>query len=97
MISSSSTTEQKVGKVTKELKLANSIKNHLGILEDVTFNINLSSRDQEMIGLRMQSLLSGVADGALVPLLHFTLSSGHILKLAALKEHLISPEMGFGM
>ena len=90
------TEEQKINHVSKEStvigeELAETIKNHLGILENGTFNANLVIRDKEMVGRRMRGLLDVVADGAIVPLLQFTLNKGHILKLAALEGDLLSP------
>ena len=90
------TEEQKINHVSKEStvigeELAETIKNHLGILENGTFNANLVIRDKEMVGRRMRGLLDVVADGAIVPLLHSTLSKNHILKLAALEGDLLSP------
>ena len=80
---------QKIAEVTNEL--ASSIKNHLGILENGTFNTNMSLQDKEIVGLRMRNLLDVVADGAFIPLMHFTFGSGDMLKIAALKEDMTSP------
>ena len=82
---------QKIAEVTN--KLASSIKNHVGILENGSFNDNLSLKDKEIVGLRMRNLLDMVADGAFIPLMHFTLGSGDMLKIAALKEEMISPQL----
>ena len=66
-------------------KMTEDLSNYLGIARNRTFN-ELNSKGKEEAGSRLQSLLNDVSDGALTPLMHFTLNAGHIRKLANIKQ-----------
>ena len=57
----------------------------LGIRRNRTFN-ELSTEEKEKVGSQLQSVLNDVSSGALMPLMHFTLSAEHIRKLANIKN-----------
>ena len=65
--------------------LAGSIMDHMGIPKNMTFNGILAPNEKQEVGHRLQRLLDVVSDGALVPLMHFTLSRSHVEKIAELK------------
>ena len=57
----------------------------LGIRRNRTFN-ELSTEEKEKVGSQLQSVLNDVSSGALMPLMHYTLSAEHIRKLANIKN-----------
>ena len=65
--------------------LAESLMDHIGIPKNMSFNSILTAHKKEEAGRRLKRLLDVVSDGALVPLMHFTLSRSHIEKIAELK------------
>ena len=65
--------------------LAQSLVDHLGIPKNMTFNGILAPHEKQEVGRRLQRLLDVVSDGALVPLMHFTLRRSHVEKIAELK------------
>ena len=69
-----------------EEKLAKDIKWYLGIYMNRSFHDGLTQGEKEEAGRRLESLLDVVADGALIPLLHFTLDKNQVQKLANLKD-----------
>ena len=72
--------------IDPEEKLAEDIKRHLGIEISGSFHGDLTSGEMVEAGRRLKDLLVAVADGALVPLMHFTLGEEEVHKLASLKE-----------
>ena len=76
-----------------EEKLAKDIKRHLGIYTDRSFHGDLTLGEKEEAGLRLESLLDAVADGALMPLMHFTLDKKQVQKLANLKDLAFNPPL----
>ena len=73
-----------------ERKLAEEIKKHLGMCRNESFNEDLTLKRKEEAGRRLLCLLDMVVDGAMVPLMHFTLNKAQIQKLAALQGDLLS-------
>ena len=65
--------------------LAESLMDHLGIPKNMSCNNILATHEKEEAGHRLNRLLDVVSDGALVPLMHFTLSRSHVEKIAELK------------
>ena len=66
-------------------ELTEVLSQHLGIARNRTFN-ELSPKGKGEAGRRLETLLNNVAEGALTPLMHFTLNGGHIRKLAEVKK-----------
>ena len=78
-------------------KMTEDLSNYLGIARNRTFN-ELNTKGKEEAGSCLQSLLNDVSDGALTPLMHFTLNAGHIQKLADIKQitrSIIKDHLGF--
>ena len=69
-----------------EEKLAEDIQRHLGIYTNRSFHGDLTLGEKAEAGRRLESLLDAVADGALLPLMHFTLDKNQVQKLASLKD-----------
>ena len=78
-------------------KLAEDIRRHLGIEINGSFHGDLTSGEKVEAGRRLKGLLGAVADGALVPLMHFTLDEEEVHKLASLKDsadsHLVTDHL----
>ena len=56
-----------------QVLLVTLMKKHLGIKKDGAFNESLTVAEKHEAGMRLGSLLNVVADGALLPLMNFTL------------------------
>ena len=65
--------------------LAESLMNHLGISKNHSFNGISTKCEKQGVGNHLRRLLDVVSDGALVPLMHFTLSRSHVEKISELK------------
>ena len=66
-------------------KLIADLGHHMGIASTRTFS-ELSSKEKAIAGRHLQNLLGDVSDGALTPLMHYTLNAQHIRKLADIKQ-----------
>ena len=66
-------------------ELTEAISQHLDIARNRSFN-ELSTKEKEEVGISLKTMLSDVSDGALMPLMHYTLNAGHILKLVKIKQ-----------
>ena len=66
-------------------KLIADLGHHMGIASTRTFN-ELSTKEKAIAGRHLQNLLGDVSDGALTPLMHYTLNAQHIRKLADIKQ-----------
>ena len=79
--------------------LIDSLCSHLGIPLNRSFNEALSTRKKEEAGQRLKSLIEVVSDGALVPMMHFTLGSEEVKKLVQVKKlqsSILAEEIGLG-
>ena len=65
-------------------KLTQDLRQHLGLYGNRSFS-ELSTKDKKQAGLRLESLMNDVSDGA-DDMMHFTLSVGHVTKLVELKQ-----------
>ena len=79
-------------------KLIADLGHHMGIASTRTFS-ELSSKEKAIAGRHLQNLLGDVSDGALTPLMHYTLNAQHIRKLADIKQisgSLVKDHLGIG-
>ena len=66
-------------------ELTEAISQHLGIARNRSFN-ELSTKEKQEVGISLKIMLSDVSDGALMPLMHYTLDAEHIRKLVNIKQ-----------
>ena len=72
-----------------DIKLAKSIMDHLGLSENISFDV-LANESQVAVGSRLELILGIVANGALVPLVNNILNDSDVEDLVSMKGMLVS-------
>ena len=71
----------------KDIQILDTLmKKHLGIYRNGRFNENLTIREKQKAGKRLGNLLNMVTDGAILPLLNYTLHKSQVQILANQKD-----------